>query len=94
MRRLAASELAAGRTVKEAVKGTRRRLHQIGAVYLDSTPQYESWLRLLDEASRSGDRDQIREACRTIMACHQSVPAADAARAPARRGSGGALMVA
>ena len=41
VRRLAASELAAGRTVKEAVKGTRRRLHQIGAVYLDSTPQYE-----------------------------------------------------
>jgi 16S rRNA (guanine(1405)-N(7))-methyltransferase len=70
--RIALEELAAGRSVKEATKTTRRRLHQIGAVYIQGAPHYGRWLELLREATGSGDAEQIKAACRAIMATHQS----------------------
>lgn len=70
--RLAAQELARGRSVKEAVKTTRRRLHQAGAVYFASAPQYERWLDMLMRAQVTGDPTRIQDACLAIMAGHQS----------------------
>jgi 16S rRNA (guanine(1405)-N(7))-methyltransferase len=70
--RLAAEELAAGRSMKEAVKSTRRRLHQVSAVYVEAAPHYDRWLGLLREAHTSENPEQVRQVCRTIMATHQS----------------------
>lgn len=70
--RLAGQELAAGRSMKEAVKSTRRRLHQVSAVYIEAAPHYQRWLDLLREAHSSGSQEQVRQVCRTIMAAHQS----------------------
>jgi 16S rRNA (guanine(1405)-N(7))-methyltransferase len=70
--RLAMEELATGRSVKEATKTTRRRLHQISAVYMQGTPHYGRWIDLLREAAESGDPGQVKDACRSIMATHQS----------------------
>ena len=70
--RLAAQELAIGRSAKEAVKTTRRRLHQAGAVYFSSAPRYERWLAMLQRARDTGEPERVRDACLAIMAGHQS----------------------
>ncbi len=51
---------------KEAVKGMKGRLHQIGGAYLDSNPKYG---RLLTQLQASDDRPA---ACRNIMRQHSS----------------------
>lgn len=58
------------RDLKEAVKATRRRLHQIGAVYTAKRPPYGRWLQAL-EASE-GDQVALQAACLEAMAFHQS----------------------
>jgi len=72
VRRIVAEELVAGRSPRETVKAVRRRLHQVGAAYVNVVPRYDRWLTLLRDAAASGDIDQIKDACRTIMAGHQS----------------------
>ena len=68
--RLARQELAARRNAKEAVKSTRRRLHQAGAVYMAEAPPYGRWLAALRAAE--GDRERIASVCRSALAAHQS----------------------
>lgn len=70
VRAVAAQELAKGRSVKEAVKATKNRLHQAAGAYAGDRPDYAGWARLLDEAG--GDPDALRAACRAIMAHHAS----------------------
>jgi len=70
--RVAAQELAIGRSVKEAVKSTRRRLHQAGAVYFSSAPRYERWLEMLRQAYATGDPTLVQDTCLAVMAGHQS----------------------
>ena len=68
--RLAREELGHRRNAKEAVKHTRRRLHQAGAVYMGGTPPYGRWLAALRDAG--GDRARVEAVCREAMAAHQS----------------------
>ncbi|MGI6367114.1 MAG: 16S rRNA methyltransferase [Anaerolineae bacterium] len=69
--RLAREALAMGLSGKDALKQTRRRLHQVATVY-QARPQYPQWLERLRAARQSGDPALLREACRTIMGAHQS----------------------
>src|SRR5258708_6464069 len=66
-----ARELAKRRNLKEAVKATRSKLHQVTGAYFPRQ-EYDRWLALLREAAASGDREQVRAACRTILAQHAS----------------------
>ena len=66
-----ARELAKRRTLKEAVKTTRSKLHQVTAAYFPRQ-DYAGWLALLREAAASGNREELRAACRTIMRQHAS----------------------
>jgi 16S rRNA (guanine(1405)-N(7))-methyltransferase len=68
--RIARQELAIRRNAKEAVKSTRRRLHQAGAVYLGATPPYERLLAALHGAQ--SDPARVRQVCREALAAHQS----------------------
>jgi hypothetical protein len=68
--RIAREELGIRRNAKEAVKHTRRRLHQAGAVYMAGAPPYERWLASLREAQ--GDRERLQAVCSEAMAAHQS----------------------
>lgn len=72
IRRIAAEELAHRHSVKEAVKATKGRLHQIGGAYLDRPPPYEAWLAELRSLVRQGDTEAVRAACRRCMAFHAS----------------------
>jgi 16S rRNA (guanine(1405)-N(7))-methyltransferase len=69
---IGASELRKRRSIKEAVKATRSKLHQVGGAYQQVAPQYERWLNELRHAASSGQSEQIRVACRNIMRSHAS----------------------
>lgn len=69
VRALGARELIARRSLKEAVKETKARLHQVAGAFFDRAPRYEAWLDALRAAPDATGR---REVCRTIMAGHAS----------------------
>ncbi|GAB4429733.1 MAG: 16S rRNA methyltransferase [Chloroflexi bacterium OHK40] len=70
VRAVGARELAVRRTLREAVKETRGRLHQVAGAFLDRAPRYDAWLATLRAAQ--GKPAALRGACQTIMASHAS----------------------
>lgn len=71
VRNVGARELASRRNLKEAIKATKNKLHQIGAAYLPAQMHYEQWLEELRHAARSSESD-LRAACLRIMGYHAS----------------------
>jgi 16S rRNA (guanine(1405)-N(7))-methyltransferase len=65
-------ELAHRRGLREAVKATKNKLHQIGGAYLERQPGYARWLDLLRQAAATGEPDTLAAACRKIMRHHAS----------------------
>jgi 16S rRNA (guanine(1405)-N(7))-methyltransferase len=63
-------ELAKGRRLKEAVKATKRKLHQVGGAYLEGGVDYADWLD--DLRAASGDSVNFRRICARVMAHHSS----------------------
>lgn len=83
IRSIGLRELAARRNLKEAIKATKNKLHQVAGAYLDARLPYDEWLALLG-AARQGDKQtsrqadiaidgsQFRQTCLTIMRHHAS----------------------
>lgn len=71
IRRVGARELAVRPTLKEAVKATQRKLHQVGAAYSPGRVRYADWLARLRAARDEGD-DAFRTACLQMMRLHAS----------------------
>ena len=71
VRRLAEAQLAAGggRRTDDAIKRTKRALHQIFGAYLPQPPRYERWLGELDAATTDAARHEV---LRRAMAQHAS----------------------
>ena len=70
VRKIANHELAKGRSLKEAVKGTRNRLHQVGGAYQETPPDYR---RLLTElAGLPHELDALKPYCLNAMQAHVS----------------------
>src|SRR5215210_3565135 len=69
IRSLGAQELQKRRKLKEAVKATKNKLHQVGGAFLDHKPDFAGWLGLLREAEArdSGDETALRRACAEVM---------------------------
>jgi 16S rRNA (guanine(1405)-N(7))-methyltransferase len=65
------SELQKRRNLKDAIKATKNKLHQVAGAYLAGDMRFGRWLAELDTATRSGDV-VLRDACRRIMAMHAS----------------------
>src|SRR5437899_2970166 len=65
-------ELHKRRKLKEAVKETKNKLHQIGGAYLDTRGNYALWLNELKKAAQSGNRDNLLQVCAKIMTYHAS----------------------
>ncbi|MFN8504593.1 16S rRNA methyltransferase [Kouleothrix sp.] len=63
-------ELAARGSLKEALKATKNKLHQVAGAYLDARPDYDGWLELL--AAQRGQGAGFRAACAQIMRHHAS----------------------
>ncbi|MCS7221414.1 MAG: 16S rRNA methyltransferase [Anaerolineae bacterium] len=67
---IGARELSKRRSLKEAIKATKNKLHQVGGAYLGSRMEYTAWLQEL-KAART-DPMALRAACARIMAHHAS----------------------
>src|SRR5215211_7360829 len=63
IRSIGLRELAARRNLKEAIKATKNKLHQVAGAYLDARLPYDQWLELLGSAGdararRPGDQER------------------------------------
>ena len=67
--RLGRQELAKRRNVREAIKATKNKLHQVGGAYLQDEAPYPAWLTELQAAQHPAD---LRPLCRKIMETHAS----------------------
>jgi 16S rRNA (guanine(1405)-N(7))-methyltransferase len=72
VRSIGARELAKRRSLKEAIKATRNKLHQVGGAYLEGRMDYPAWLDELREAAQFADQEAFRFACARIMKSHAS----------------------
>ena len=71
VRRIGARELAKRRSLKEAVKATKNKLHQVGGAYQQTKLDYDKSLALLRETAVSHPH-QLRAACHQLMQVHAS----------------------
>jgi 16S rRNA (guanine(1405)-N(7))-methyltransferase len=69
VRRVGAEELTKRRNLKEAIKATKNKLHQVGGAYLEGSLPYARWLDRLREAPSP---DDLRAVCRDVMRAHTS----------------------
>lgn len=67
--RIGSAELNKGRKFKEAVKATKKKLHQVGGAYLSSSLKYDRWLAELEVAK---DREEFKSICWRVMGSHAS----------------------
>lgn len=81
VRRIGAQELAKRRSLKEAVKATKNKLHQIGGAYQPGRINYEEGLALLQETApepvegsgqAASSSPHFRAICHSIMQAHAS----------------------
>jgi 16S rRNA (guanine(1405)-N(7))-methyltransferase len=71
IRRVAERELANHGEVKETIKATKRRLHQVYGAFEQET-DYEALVQRLESAYRSGLKVEIEAACRFALGLHSS----------------------
>ncbi len=72
IRHIGSGELARRRTFREAVKATKRKLHQVAAVYLDAGLDFDGAADTLRTNAESGDPVAFRDTCIRIMQRHVS----------------------
>jgi 16S rRNA (guanine(1405)-N(7))-methyltransferase len=70
VQRLGRLELAKGRSLKEAVKETRNKLHQVGGAYQETPPDYAGLAAEL--AVLPHNLDELRPFCQRAMQMHAS----------------------
>ncbi|HEY4028431.1 MAG TPA: 16S rRNA methyltransferase [Candidatus Dormibacteraeota bacterium] len=67
-----AQELRRTRNLRDAVRATKNKLHQVGGAYLLSEMRYPLWLARLTAARQDEDAGAFAGACRDVMAHHAS----------------------
>jgi 16S rRNA (guanine(1405)-N(7))-methyltransferase len=72
VRDVARQEIGKYRSLAEAIKATKSKLHQISGAYLDRGTHYADWLAMLRAAASTGEKERIRAACADIMRAHAS----------------------
>ncbi len=72
VRYLGRRELARRHNLKEAIKATKNKLHQVGGAYQNGTPRYAVWLDKLRQAAHTGDREHMLDTCKWVMGHHSS----------------------
>ncbi len=76
VRAVAAQEIGKRRTLKEAVKSTKNKLHQVSMAYFnlhaDSRDNYAVWLQRLRETQQAGDIEASKQLNKQIMGHHAS----------------------
>jgi 16S rRNA (guanine(1405)-N(7))-methyltransferase len=72
IRYIGTQELTRQHNLKDAIKSTKNKLHQVGGAYQTSTPRYSVWLDELKYAKRSGNKAHFLYTCKWIMEHHSS----------------------
>ena len=72
VRYIGAQELGKRRNLKEAIKATKNKLHQVGGAYLGSALETQAWLTEVQQLLMKQDTAALREACRRMMGYHAS----------------------
>src|SRR5215469_14161474 len=72
VRTIAAQEVSKYRTLAEATKATKSKLHQVSGAYFDRKVDYTAWLETLRAAREAGDSGRIRTICADTMLAHAS----------------------
>jgi len=72
VRQVGERELSKGRKLKEAVKTTRSKLHQVAVAYQETAIPYEKYNQVLKGLSTDFTDPQLRDFCRKAMAQHAS----------------------
>lgn len=72
VRSVGAQELTKRNSLKEALKATRSKLHQIGGAYFDGREHYPAWTAELERAANVANRAELQQVCQTIMRAHAS----------------------
>jgi 16S rRNA (guanine(1405)-N(7))-methyltransferase len=72
IRSIGSRELAKRSSLKEAVKATKSKLHQVGGAYLTDREDYVGWLDELERLFHSGDQDAFLTYLRKVMSYHAS----------------------
>jgi len=65
-------ELAKRASLKEAVKATKNKLHQVGGAYLTDKEDYARWLHELAQLYHAGDQDAFLAYVKKVMSYHAS----------------------
>lgn len=68
IRSVAEEQLRKRKNLKEAIKHTRSKLHQVGAVYFDGKFDYQNWLNDLS----TFQKDEVSSLCAKAMLSHAS----------------------
>lgn len=72
IRDIGARELANRRKMDEAIKATKRKLHQIGGAYTVGSREYTRWLEELRMAVQSKQGSELLTCCKRMMSYHAS----------------------
>ncbi len=72
VRNIGSQELAKRRNLKEALKATRSKLHQVGGAYFRGNEDTAVWLSALQAAVQTGEQERIKQTSREIMSNHAS----------------------
>src|SRR5712692_5333633 len=72
IRCIGTQELTRQSNLKQAIKCTKNKLHQVGGAYQTSTPRYSVWLDELKHAKRSANKEHFLDTCKWIMGYHSS----------------------
>jgi 16S rRNA (guanine(1405)-N(7))-methyltransferase len=72
VRNVAQQEAGKYRTLVEAIKATKSKLHQVSGAYLERRMEYARWLEVLRAAMETGEQERIRAECASIMGAHAS----------------------
>jgi len=70
VRTLGAQELAKGRTLKDAIKATKNKLHQVAGAYQIGRVEDGAWIARASMRAAAGD--DLRPLCRELMGRHAS----------------------
>jgi 16S rRNA (guanine(1405)-N(7))-methyltransferase len=72
IRSIGLRELTKRSSMKEAVKATKNKLHQVGGAYLTDKEDYGGWLHELERLYRTGHQDAFRAYVKKVMSYHAS----------------------
>ncbi|HOG45565.1 MAG TPA: 16S rRNA methyltransferase [Anaerolineae bacterium] len=72
VRSIGACELGRRRSLKQAIKATKDRLHQAAGAYVERRTDYAAHLAALRQAAETGEREPFLQACAQAMASHTS----------------------